>query len=36
MNVPFWAWAAVVAAVLMMLAVDLLAHRRAHVVGVRE
>ncbi|MGZ6826494.1 MAG: TerC family protein [Mycobacteriales bacterium] len=36
MNVPLWAWAAVVAAVLVMLAVDLLAHRRAHVVGVRE
>lgn len=36
MNVPFWAWAAVVAAVLVMLAVDLLAHRRAHVVQVRE
>jgi tellurite resistance protein TerC len=34
--VPFWAWAAVVAAVLSMLAVDLVAHRRAHVVGVRE
>lgn len=36
MNVPLWAWAAVVAAVLVMLAVDLLAHRQAHVVGVRE
>ena len=36
MNVPFWAWAAVVAAVLLMLAVDLLAHRRAHGVRVRE
>jgi tellurite resistance protein TerC len=35
-NVPFWGWAAVIGAVLMMLAVDLLAHRRAHVVGVRE
>ena len=35
-NVPFWAWVTVVAAVLMMLALDLLAHRRAHVVQVRE
>lgn len=36
MDVPLWAWAAVVAAVLAMLAVDLLAHRRAHVVQARE
>jgi tellurite resistance protein TerC len=31
-----WGWAAVLAAILVMLAVDLFAHRRAHVVSVRE
>ncbi|HVQ90997.1 MAG TPA: TerC family protein [Mycobacteriales bacterium] len=36
MNVPSWAWAAVVAAILGMLAIDLLAHRRAHTVTPRE
>ncbi|GAB3893487.1 hypothetical protein GCM10029964_070340 [Kibdelosporangium lantanae] len=36
MTVPIWAWAAVLGAILAMLAVDLVAHRRAHVVGVRE
>lgn len=36
MVVPLWAWAAVLGVILMMLAVDLFAHRRAHVVGVRE
>ena len=36
MNVPFWAWLAVLAVILVMLAVDLFAHRRAHVIGVRE
>lgn len=36
MDVPFWAWAAVLAVILVMLAVDLLAHRTAHVVQVRE
>jgi len=36
MDVPFWAWAAVVAVILAMLAIDLFAHRRAHVIGVRE
>jgi tellurite resistance protein TerC len=35
-NVPLWGWAAVLGAVLAMLAVDLLAHRRAHAVSVRE
>jgi tellurite resistance protein TerC len=35
-DVPFWAWAAVLALILVMLAVDLFAHRDAHVVGVRE
>ncbi|MFC5176138.1 TerC family protein [Nocardioides taihuensis] len=36
MDVPFWAWAAVVAVILAMLAVDLFAHRTAHVVSVKE
>jgi len=36
MSVPLWVWFAVLGAVLAMLAVDLLAHRRAHVIGVRE
>jgi tellurite resistance protein TerC len=35
-HVPFWAWAAVVAVILAMLAVDLFAHRRAHEVSLRE
>jgi len=35
-TVPIWAWAAVLGVILLMLAIDLLAHRRAHVVGVRE
>jgi tellurite resistance protein TerC len=36
MNVPFWAWVAVLGVILVMLAVDLFAHRTAHVVAVRE
>ncbi len=36
MDVPFWVWAAVIGGILVMLAVDLLAHRKAHVIGVRE
>lgn len=36
MSVPLWAWFAVLAVILVMLAVDLVAHRRAHVIGVRE
>ncbi len=36
MNVPLWAWAAFAAVVLVMLAVDLLAHRGAHVIGFKE
>ncbi|USX54401.1 TerC family protein [Lentzea sp. HUAS12] len=36
MSVPLWAWAAVLGVILLMLAIDLFAHRRAHVVGVRE
>ncbi len=36
MSVPLWAWLAVLAPILAMLAVDLIAHRHAHVIGVRE
>lgn len=36
MTVVWWAWAAVLGVIVAMLAVDLFAHRRAHVVGVRE
>lgn len=36
MDVPFWAWIAVLAVIVAMLAVDLFAHRTAHVVGVKE
>ncbi len=36
MTVPLWAWGALAAVILVMLAVDLLAHRKAHVIGFRE
>lgn len=36
MNVPLWAWAAFAAVVVVMLAIDLLAHRGAHVIGFKE
>ncbi len=36
MPVPLWAWFAVLGVILVMLAVDLVAHRKAHVIGVRE
>ena len=36
MTVPPWAWFAVLGVILLMLAVDLVAHRTAHVIGVRE
>jgi tellurite resistance protein TerC len=35
-DVPLWAWFAVLAVILFRLAVDLVAHRRAHVVSLRE
>jgi len=35
-TVPIYAWLAVLAVILAMLAVDLFAHRRAHVISVRE
>ena len=36
LDVPLWAWAAFAALVLVMLAIDLLAHRKDHVIGFRE
>ena len=36
MDVPLWTWFAVLGFIILMLAVDLVAHRRAHVIGVRE
>ncbi|HEY2042260.1 MAG TPA: TerC family protein [Jatrophihabitans sp.] len=36
MTVPLWAWLAFGALVVVMLAIDLLAHRKAHVIGFRE
>ncbi len=36
MDVSIWAWVALLAVVLVMLAVDLLMHRDAHEIGVRE
>ncbi|PLC12523.1 tellurium resistance protein TerC [Kocuria flava] len=36
MDVPVWGWAAVLAGIAAMLAVDLLAHRRPHAIAVRE
>jgi tellurite resistance protein TerC len=36
MTVPLWGWIAFAAVVLVMLTVDLLAHRGAHVIGFRE
>ncbi|GHG55042.1 tellurium resistance protein TerC [Flavimobilis marinus] len=36
MDVPVWVWAAVLLVIVAMLAIDLFAHRRAHVIGVRE
>lgn len=36
MDVSFWVWAAVIAFIVVMLAVDLFAHRDAHVITVRE
>ena len=36
MSVPVWVWLAVIGFILLMLAIDLFAHRKAHVIGVRE
>jgi len=35
-DVPLWLWIAVLGVILLMLAIDLFAHRKAHVIGVRE
>jgi len=36
MDVPLWRWIAVLGIILGRLATDLFAHRKAHVIGVRE
>jgi tellurite resistance protein TerC len=36
LDVPLWLWLAFGAIVVVALAVDLLAHRKAHVIGFRE
>ncbi|MEG9250086.1 TerC family protein [Arthrobacter sp. Soc17.1.1.1] len=36
MDVPLWVWFAVIGFILIMLVVDLVAHRKAHVISVRE
>jgi len=36
LDVPLWAWVAFAAVIVVMLAIDLLAHRGAHVIGFRE
>ena len=36
MNVPLWAWFGVLGVILVMLAIDLFAHRKAHVIGIKE
>ena len=36
MDVPLWTWSAVLAIIIVMLTVDLLAHRREHVIPLRE
>jgi tellurite resistance protein TerC len=35
-SVPLWVWLGVIGFILVMLALDLFAHRKAHVIGVRE
>ncbi len=36
MDVPLWLWLAFVAVVVVSLAIDLLAHRKEHIIGFRE
>jgi len=36
LDVPTWAWAAFAAVVVLMLTIDLLAHRGAHIIGFKE
>ncbi|WP_448811087.1 TerC family protein [Agromyces bauzanensis] len=36
MEIPLWAWLAVLAVIVVMLVIDLVAHRTAHEIGLRE
>lgn len=36
MDAPLWLWLAVIGGILVMLAIDLVAHRKAHVISVKE
>lgn len=36
MSVPLWAWIGLAALIIAMLAIDLFAHRKAHIIGFRE
>ena len=36
MTVPLWAWGALALTIVVMLTIDLLAHRKAHVIGFKE
>ncbi len=36
MDIPLWAWLAVIGVIIAMLVIDLVAHRQAHVIGLRE
>lgn len=36
MNVPLWVWFTVIGFILLMLVIDLVAHRKAHAISVRE
>ncbi|GGG15694.1 membrane protein [Rhodococcoides trifolii] len=36
LDVPIWAWAALAAVIVVMLLIDLLGHRGAHIIGFRE
>ncbi len=36
MDVPFWAWLAVIGVIIVMLSLDLVAHRTAHEIRLRE
>jgi tellurite resistance protein TerC len=35
-DVPLWGWLAVLGAIVIMLTIDLVAHRKAHVIGLKE
>jgi len=36
LDIPLWAWLAVLGVIVAMLVIDLVAHRKAHVIGLRE